>query len=528
MQQLLESLLNRSPLLGQLLSFVDMAGLTNFKIAPQTPPPSQGADSMPPDDHAAAVAGHPSPAAPISPTENTEPRKRRLVNRITRPEPGSLYDILHENQGESLFIIPICWQDQHARLLGVRWDNHSTIRRPVPDFNSMSFKYPPRPTKVATDLSRDLTNVLATDPNQLQIGALKSVMATLFPATLSRARSDLNLEIRFGDQVLKRGVRVPIVWKQYDQNSRSFDSASTKVASSYGRIPSGSQQSFASQSSDWSRRSSQSCPDQPVLAFINRTHLHQVRGNLYRVMPGPNNTANVPVDNLQKLRCKRLVPQNADQDSYLVAVMLAIAQWQCYPHRSKHSPRWSSQGSSQASQPGQDSSFTQPEFRDVPVKIITQDHSSAEFVIYSTIVSAVFLERFACPSKAPKAADTQDGGLDISVTRVQIWPVLGLKERLAKALGTEIAGDLACHDTADTDIETWETEQERAFRLGNLKRKREALSEVFNKSFESTEGASPVTVGLESGLGITVASPPVSPRTPKRRRTQSNTQLEVC
>lgn len=435
---------------------------------------------------------------------------------------------MHENQGESLFIIPICWQDQHARLLGVQWDHHPVVRRPVPDFNSMSSKYPPRPTKVATDLSRDLTTVLASEPSPLQIAALKSVMSTLFPATLSRARSDLNLEIRFGNQVLKRGVRVPIVWKQCDENSRSFDSASTKVASSYGRIPGSSQQSFASQCTEWSRSSSQSWSDQPVLAFINRTHLHQVRNNLYRVMPGPNNSVNVPVDNLQKLRCKRLIPQNADQDSYLVAIMLALAQWQCYPQRSRRSSRWSSQNPSQASQPGQEASVPQPEFRDVPVKIITQDQSAAEFVIYSAVVTAVFLERFACPSKAPKVADMRDAGLDIKVTRVQIWPVLGLKERLAKALGTEIAGDLACHDTADTDIETWETEQERAFRLGNLKRKREALSEVFNKSFESTEGGSPVTVGLDSGLGITVASPPVSPRTPKRRRTQSNTQLEVC
>ncbi|KKY31013.1 hypothetical protein UCDDA912_g09054 [Diaporthe ampelina] len=418
MQQLLESLLNRSPLLGQLLSFVDMAGFTNLKIAPRTPPPSQGADSMPTTDHCSAIAGHPSPAAPITPPDNARHRKRRRVNRIIRPEPGSLYDILHENQGESLFIIPICWQDQHARLLGVQWDQQPTVRRPVPDFNSMSSKYPPRPTKVATDLSRDLTTVLAADPGPLQLPALKSVMSTLFPNTLSRARSDLNLEIRFGDQVLKRGVRVPIVWKQ--------------------------------------------------------THLHQVRSNLYRVMPGPNNSVNVPVDNLQKLRS------------------------------------------------------LEPEFRDVPVKIITQDQGAAEFVIYSAVVTAVFLKRFACPSKAPKVTDMQDGGLNIKVTRVQIWPVLGLKERLAKALGTEIAGELACHDAADTDIETWETEQERAFRLGNLKRKREALSEVFNKSFESTEGASPVGVGLETELGITVASPPVSPRTPKRRRTQSNTQLEVC
>ncbi|KAI3392980.1 hypothetical protein diail_4929 [Diaporthe ilicicola] len=505
-----------------------MTGLTKFKIAPGTPPPSLGADHTAPDDHCAAVAGRTSPPALISPPNYTQPRKRRRVNRITRPEPGSLYDILHENQGESLFIIPICWQDQHARLLGVKWDHDATIRRPVPDFNSMSSKYPPRPTRVATDLSRDLTTILAADPSPLQLTALKSVMSTLFPAALSRARSELNLEIRFGDQVLKRGVRVPLIWKQYDQNSRSFDSASTKLASSYGRIPGSSQQSFASQNTDWSRSSSQQWSDQPVLAFINRAHLHQVRSNLYRVMPGPNNSVNVPVDNLQKLRCKRLIPQNLDQDSYLVAIMLAIAQWQCYSQRSRNSSRWSSQNSSQTSQAGHEACIPQPAFRDVPVKIITQDHHTAEFVIYNAVVTAVFLKRFACPSKAPDLADVQTDGLNINVTRVQIWPVLGLKERLAKALGPEIAGDLACHDTADTDIETWETEQERAFRLGNLKRKREALSQVFNHSFESTEGNSPVPVGLETGLGITVASPPVSPRTPKRRRTQSNTQLEVC
>ncbi|KAL1876924.1 hypothetical protein Daus18300_002530 [Diaporthe australafricana] len=502
-----------------------MAGLTKFNIAPRTPPPSQGAEPTAPDDHCSAVVVYPLTSAPISPPNNTQPRKRRRVNRIIRPEPGSLYDILHENQGESLFIIPICWQDQHARLLGVRWDHHDTVRRPVPDFNSMSSKYPPRPTRVATDLSRDLTTVLTADPSPLQLTALKSVMSTLFPAVLSKARSELNLEIRFGDQVLKRGVRVPLIWKQYDQNSRSFDSASTKLASSYGRIPGSSQQSCASQNTDWACSSSQPASDQPVLAFINRAHLHQVRCNLYRVMPGPNNTVNVPVDNLQKLRCKRLVPQNLDQDSYLVAIMLAIAQWQCYPQRSRNSSRWSSQNSSQASHNGHEASLPQPEFRDVPVKIITQDHHTAEFVIYSAVVTAMFLKRFACPSKAP---DLTDSGLNINVTRVQIWPVLGLKERLAKALGPQIAGDLACHDTADTDIETWETEQERAFRLSNLKRKRETLSQVFNHSFESTEGTSPLTVGLETGLGITVASPPVSPRTPKRRRTQSNTQLEVC
>jgi hypothetical protein len=80
---------------------------------------------------------------------------------------------------------------------------------------------------------------------------------------------------------------------------------------------------------------------------------------------------------------------------------------------------------------------------DVPVKIIAQDREKAEFIIYSAFVTAAFLHRFAFPSKAPAVTDIQGRGVNINLTRVQIWPVLGLKERLAKALGPEIAGDLA-------------------------------------------------------------------------------------
>ncbi|KAH8751677.1 hypothetical protein F5883DRAFT_471926, partial [Diaporthe sp. PMI_573] len=84
----------------------------------------------------------------------------------------------------------------------------------------------------------------------------------------------------------------------------------------------------------------------------------------------------------------------------------------------------------------------QPKRPDVPVKIITQDDEKAEFIIYSAVVTAAFLNRFAFPSKAPGVTEIQGHGLNINLIRVQIWPVLGLKERLAKALGSEIAGDL--------------------------------------------------------------------------------------
>ncbi|KAH8749095.1 hypothetical protein F5883DRAFT_373917, partial [Diaporthe sp. PMI_573] len=76
----------------------------------------------------------------------------------------------------------------------------------------------------------------------------------------------------------------------------------------------------------------------------------------------------------------------------------------------------------------------------VSVKIITQDHENAEFIIYSTVVTTIFLKRFAFPSKAPIITKMQGSELNIKVTPVQIWPVLGLKERLAQALYPQIAG----------------------------------------------------------------------------------------
>lgn len=454
--------------------------------------------------------------------------------RITRPEPGSLYDIMHEHSGESLFIIPICWTDAHARLLGVTFVDRDPVRKPVPDFNSVFSKYPPRPSRIATELSKDLTTILSSKSRPFGSQSIKQAMRTFFPTTLSKAKSDVDLELRFGNHTLKRAVRVAVLWKHPDSPGCSFDSATTKPMSSYDRIPSSSRKPSDSQISDWSFVGSQPPSDRPILAFVNRTHLTLVRRTLYRVMPGPQNgdQQNTPVSNLQKLRSKRLVPEDSDHDSYLVAIMTAIAQSQCYPSPLDSASRSSSQKSSQGSSGPTETSSLQPEFRDVLVRILSQDNDAAEFVVYNTIVTAAFLKRFSEPTKSPSADDLFNGGLEVDVTRVPIWPVLGLKERLAKALGTEIAG-AECSQAVDAEIETWESEQERKMRLSTLKRRREALSDVFNTSFDSTDGGSPgmepsSSVGIGSAMGITVASPPLSPRTPKRRRTQAINELEVC
>jgi hypothetical protein len=353
----------------------------------------------------------------------------------------------------------------------------------------MSSKYPLRPTGVARGLTNDLTTVLDSDTGTVKLAALiKRILSTMFPNTLSKTQSNLRMEIRVGNAVFKHCVRVPLMWKRYSKHT--LDSNFTEIRDSYDRVPSSSVQSATP---TWSY--------QPVLVFINRTRLHQVRGTLYCPRPGPGKSANIPGERLQKLLFKRLKPQNADEDSYVVTTMLAIAQWHCSSSLSRSSPR---------SLP-QPSPLPQPEVRDIPVKIITQDHEKAEFIIYSTVVTAAFLDRFAFPSKAPAATDIQGRGLTINLTRVQIWPLLGLKERLAKALGPEIAGDLAHHDIADSNIETWETDEERAIRLRNPKRKK------------STEDE-PVAIDLAKGL-IT-SPPPYLDIAAKRRQTRSTARLE--
>ncbi|KAH8749315.1 hypothetical protein F5883DRAFT_435826 [Diaporthe sp. PMI_573] len=56
----------------------------------------------------------------------------------------------------------------------------------------------------------------------------------------------------------------------------------------------------------------------------------------------------------------------------------------------------------------------------------------------------MFLKCFVFP-KDLAVKDLQGCDLKIQCTKVPLWPVLGLKERLAKALGPQITGSLECN-----------------------------------------------------------------------------------
>lgn len=166
--------------------------------------------------------------------------------------------------------------------------------------------------------------------------------------------------------------------------------------------------------------------------------------------------------------------------------------------------------------------------------------------MYTAVVTAGFLARFAQPTKAStKQVDGErkpvDSGLDITYVRVPVWPILGLKERLAKALGQDIAGYTALNEYGDesNDLECWLTREEKVQRqrilqaqaqrriapanpmVMGVKRRRaaESLSEIIvNSSFEADDDAASC-----ASEDMPVLSPAA-----KRRCSRTVNPLQVC
>jgi hypothetical protein len=207
-----------------------------------------------------------------------------------------------------------------------------------------------------------------------------------------------------------------------------------------------------------------------MLCYIGRNQLASIRKCIFRVAIGPDNNPNIPVQRLQQLRAKLLVPEDADKDAHFVGIFLAMAQRHFYTPPIRTLTRESSLGL-------QKSTSRRPDFQDVKMRILTHDNETSEFLVYTGHVTAQFLDRFFDPSGAFYDKDGAIAGMKIEFTRVPIWPILGLRERLGKALGEDIVGPF------DSDLmETWEEDSsgsssesrfsEPQDRGANVKRKR--------------------------------------------------------
>ncbi|ORY55121.1 uncharacterized protein BCR38DRAFT_452908 [Pseudomassariella vexata] len=382
-----------------------------------------------------------------STTEKKRPRRPRR-NHIV-PESGSLYDVMHEHQGLSLFVLPICWTDLHTRLLGCRFVQLPPQNTPTPSSSNSPRRSPARTSPTVVEIGRYLDTLMTTETSRnimMKNRALRNIMMTLFPDHLSKPKAGLaELDLRFGGRLYQKAVRCQVLWKHPDA-CLSFDSATTWTSSR------STNQLLASMNVTVAAN------DAPILAYVSRSNLDCIRNNCFRIAPGPMKSYNGPVHQLQKLRSKHLIPSNPDEDQYFIAAMIAMAQKTVYAD-------------------GLRSNIISP--RDVKVRLFTVSEEENTFLVYTATVPAAFLMMFHEPHKAPQ----ENAKFDIEFTSVPVWPVLGLKERLGKALGEEVVGGFD-----ELNIETYDEEEEEELTsipqvTTSPKRRREALSEVLNASF---------------------------------------------
>ncbi|AEO61017.1 hypothetical protein MYCTH_89967 [Thermothelomyces thermophilus ATCC 42464] len=138
----------------------------------------------------------------------------------------------------------------------------------------------------------------------------------------------------------------------------------------------------------------------------------------------------------ERLRSKLVAPADADRDPHIVATLLAMAQAHFYKETSLTPPVFTPAPLFQ--RPVAHTNADTP-FYDVTGQIITHqgEGESANFVVYTAVVIATFLRRFMFPYEGPDSKDSKSG-MDISVRKVKVFPILGLRERLVRALLPEL------------------------------------------------------------------------------------------
>lgn len=182
------------------------------------------------------------------------------------------------------------------------------------------------------------------------------------------------------------------------------------------------------------------------MAFFSKELLEDKRRNkLYAAAPGPKGCPNKAVNRLMELRINKILPTNRDHDPLLIATFLAMAQKQFYPP-TPPIRRWANRHEARGA--------PMPEFKDVKLRVIT-GNSGSEISVYTAVVTAAFLERFHMPTKSPR---NNAGGIGMTIehTKVPVWPLLGLKERLARTLGTDFIGE----ELDQQGMETWGDESD--------------------------------------------------------------------
>ncbi|KAK2035814.1 hypothetical protein LZ31DRAFT_601825 [Colletotrichum somersetense] len=336
------------------------------------------------------------------------------------PDQGSLRDTIVNNPGLRLFVKPKCWTDFHLDYLGVRFNDVTPCDTPVPPTASSqdtSLSYYRVPNESAEVLSNALTNMLKGRTEEHRTRWIQIAMSQLYPGRLSYSKNT-GLHHYFGHRAYLNTCQAQVVWEAMPSRSRcisSCKSASTWSAGTFG-VPTGPKAGRAIASS------------QPVLAYVDTKTVDAARRNTYRVKR--DNTL------VQK-------PNKQCSKAFLAGIILALAQRPFYDEPMQHAAKSSE---SIAMSP-----LIKEEFDDVAVHILTveEDLCPPFFIVYRGVVTKALLRKFYHPTKNPQS-NVEIDGMRIEYTRVPVWPILGLRERLGKALGTDITGNLI-----KDSIKTW-------------------------------------------------------------------------
>ncbi|KAM0276617.1 hypothetical protein ACHAQH_006574 [Verticillium albo-atrum] len=410
----------------------------------------------------------PTPPSPIA-LDAPVSKRRFTPRRIYRAEAKSLYDLMWDEAGSTLFMKPIFWIDLHSRLLDIRYVELPRCQnlKSTQDFYQASLR--------AESLCRQLTQLQHPELNgPYETDHICEAIETLYPSTrltAAQPRGMIDLNMYFSGLLYPSACRVQLMWECAPvQDAPSESGALCESFQTISTRPAESLPGSLTASAVLPPRAS-AVAREPTLAYISKKFIHDSRSNMYRAFRGPKNKGNSPVESLCRLRSKRLMPTNTDEDPAFAGILLAMAQKRFY-HNAPSAIGRSRNARRHAPKP-----HPPPVFHDVTVHLMTNDDDGNELIVYTAVVTAAFLQRFHAPTRTPVknilGEALSDIGMKIEYTKVPIWPVVGLKERLGKALGRDLIGDF---DENDLDM------------LGSQKRPSESKSNKRAASDDEVSG----------------------------------------
>ncbi|KAF4975972.1 hypothetical protein FDECE_18521 [Fusarium decemcellulare] len=314
------------------------------------------------------------------------------------PEKGSLYDIFLERDCTSLLVSPLEWTEDHAQFLRAKWEKLADCDQPTPNLppGSQPSSGHTNPSPTIVQLGEALTTI--TIPNLL--------WPEVFGEACSKPQFLPRFHLGFGGRVYSNVVKAQVLWNFPSGETGSLRSSpSTRLAetSDTPTVPA----------------------NPPMLCYIDKDWIAAKRGGISTVRVKRDNE---PVLNARLLENKKLQPSDASRDAYLVGVFLGMAE-RYFDSLSPPDNKLKRH------------ELPPPDSQDIKLRILMHDAETATFIVYSTEVMRVFLEMFHDPFKAPPSSNNASAiQPKIKYTRVPFWPILGLRERLGKALGQDGVG----------------------------------------------------------------------------------------